>query len=208
MPSLRPALKPVALAAPLALLPTLAFAHTGVGFGWAGGLAHGLAHPLFGLDHLLAMVMVGVLACQLGGSALWRLPMTFVLVMAAGGVMGVAGLGLPLVETAVATSVVALGALVAFRNGRGSGAPLALAMALTAAFALFHGHAHGAEMPSDASGLAYALGFLSMTALLHAAGIGLGLGLQRVGAGRGPALTRAAGATTALLGVAILAGVL
>ena len=159
-------------AASLALAPTLAFAHPGHE---GAGLIHGFLHPLGGFDHIIAMVAVGLLAARLGGRALWLVPASFVVTMAVAGVAGSAGVGLPYVETGIALSVVALGAIVALRLTM----PVAAAMGLVAFFAIFHGYAHGAEMPETASGLAYGLGFVTATALLH--GIGIGLGLTIVG---------------------------
>jgi urease accessory protein len=183
------------------LLPTMAMAHTGVGA--AGGFAHGFWHPVTGLDHVLAMLLVGVLAWQLGGRALWLVPATFVLVMAAGGALAVAGLALPLVELGIALSVVVLGAAVAF----GIRAPVAVAMGVAGLFAIFHGHAHGAEMPGDASGLAYGIGFMIATAALHLAGLGLGYLVGAAGE-RYAVLVRSAGGLAAIAGVAILTGAL
>ncbi len=152
----------------LALVPTVAFAHPGHE---GPGLAAGFLHPLGGVDHIIAMVAVGLLAARLGGRALWLVPASFV------GTMTVAGLGLPYVETGIALSVVVLGAVAAF----GVAMPVAAAMGLVAFFAVFHGYAHGAEMPETASGLAYGAGFVAATALLHGVGIGLGLMIGRVG---------------------------
>jgi urease accessory protein len=183
----------------LALLPTAALAHTG--HAAAGGLASGFLHPLGGLDHVLAMVAVGLLAWNLGGRALWLVPLAFVAAMAAAGAIGMAGTALPLVELGIGLSVVAIGGLVAL----GLRLPTALAMGIAAVFAIFHGHAHGTEMDPTASGLAYGLGFAAATALLHATGILAGLGLGRLAAGGG-AFSRASGAAIAALGVLILAG--
>ncbi len=188
------------LAVPMALLPAVAFAHTGVGE--ASGFAHGFAHPVSGLDHILAMVMVGILAWQLGGRALWLVPASFVLVMALGGGLGVAGVDVPFVEVGIALSVVVLGAMVAL----GVNAPVAAAMGLVGLFAIFHGHAHGAEMPEDAGGVAYAAGFMLATALLHAAGLAAGFLIGRAGQHYGRAVVRAAGAFAAAAGLGILAG--
>lgn len=197
-------LKSAIRAAPalLALLPTAALAHTGVGA--TSGFAHGFGHPISGLDHILAMVMVGVLAWQLGGRAQWLVPAAFVAVMAVGGALGVAGIEIPFVEIGIALSVVVLGAMVAL----GMKAPLALAIGLVGLFAIFHGHAHGTEMPQDASGLAYAAGFMIATALLHLAGIGAGLLIGRAGASYGPAAVRSAGGVAAVAGVGILTGLI
>lgn len=197
----RPSRALPALAA-LLLLPTVAVAHTGVG--GASGFAHGFGHPLTGLDHVLAMVMVGVLAWQLGGRALWLVPGTFVAVMALGGAVGAAGLGLPLVEIGIALSVVVLGAIVAFDVRP----PVAAAAAIVGVFAVFHGHAHGAEMPGDAGGLAYGAGFMIATAVLHLAGIAAGFAIAALGRRVGPALVRSVGAVSVLGGVALLTGAL
>lgn len=185
-----------------AFLPTAALAHTGVGH--TSGFLHGFAHPISGLDHILAMIMVGVFAWQLGGRALWLVPATFVLVMALGGLLGVAGIGVPYVETGIALSVVVLGAVVAL----GVKAPVAVAMGLVGLFAIFHGHAHGAEMPEDAGGLAYAAGFMIATALLHAAGIGIGLMIGKASESYGAAVVRTTGVAAAVAGVGLLTGVL
>jgi urease accessory protein len=191
----------LALPATLALLPSAAMAHTGVGD--VGGFAHGFWHPITGLDHVLAMVLIGVLAWQLGGRALWLVPATFVLVMAVGGALGIAGMSLPLVELGIALSVVVLGAAVAL----GIRAPVAVAMGVAGLFAIFHGHAHGAEMPGDASGLAYGVGFMIATALLHLCGLGLGYLVAAAG-DRYAVVVRSAGGLAAIAGIAILTGAL
>ena len=197
----------VRLSAPIAALavalaPAIASAHTGIGA--TTGFLHGFWHPIGGIDHVLAMVAVGLLAAQLGGRALWAVPATFVAVMAAGGTLGMAGVALPAVEVGIALSVLVLGLVVL----AGRRWPLGLAMALVAVFAVFHGHAHGSEMPVDASGLSYGLGFMLATALLHLAGIGLGIGLGRLAATEGGRLIQASGAAIALAGVVLLAGAL
>jgi len=156
-----------ALAFAAAIIPTAALAHPGHD---AHGLVHGFAHPFGGFDHLIAMVAVGLYAFQLGGRALWLVPATFVAVMAAAGALGIAGVPLPGVESGIAASVIVLGAIVTLRVKM----PVAIAAALVGAFAVFHGHAHGTEMPLDAAGALYAAGFVTATALLHLAGIGLG----------------------------------
>lgn len=191
------------LAAGLALMtPAAAFAHTGVGE--TSGLVHGFMHPVGGLDHVLAMVMVGVLAAQIGGRALWLVPATFVAVMALGGAMGVAGLPLPYVEIGIALSVVVLGGMVALRRETS----VLAAAGIVGLFAVFHGYAHGAEMPVDASGLGYAAGFMAATALLHVAGVALGIAINRLSAVTGPALVRSAGALAAVAGFGLLTGAL
>src|SRR5215207_4589987 len=136
----RPILPRLALAIVVAFVPTVAFAHTGVGT--TSGFAHGFMHPLTGIDHILAMVMVGVFAWQLGGRALWLVPTTFVVIMALGGVLSITGVPVPFVEIGIALSVIVLGAVVAL----GIKAPVAVAMSVVGLFAVFHGHAHGAEM--------------------------------------------------------------
>ncbi|TNC72360.1 HupE/UreJ family protein [Rubellimicrobium roseum] len=178
----------------LLLAPGAASAHTGA----AGGLVSGLSHPVLGLDHVVAMVAVGLWGSVLGRPALWALPVAFPLVMAFGGVLGILGVLLPGVETGIALSGVALGLLVAFAVRL----PLALAGAIVAAFALFHGHAHGAELPVAANPLAYAVGFVVSTGLLHLLGIGIGEATVR----RGRPVLRALGAAIALMGGAFLTG--
>lgn len=191
----------VVLAATLTTLPGIALAHTGTGD--SHGLVHGMTHPIGGIDHVLAMVAVGLYAAHLGGRALWLVPTSFVGVMLLGGVLGISGVDLPHVETAIALSVVALGLVVSLRLGL----PTLAAMALAGAFAVFHGLAHGAEMPQDASGLGYATGFALATALLHAAGIGFGLTIERAGDRLGPRIAQAGGGAIALAGIVLLTGV-
>lgn len=177
----------------VAVLSGQAWAHPGH---VAPSFAGGLAHPVTGLDHVLAMLAVGVWAAQSGGRARWALPAVFVGVMGVGGAVGMAGVGLPGVEAGIAASVVVLGLLVACA-ARWS---VAAAAPLVGAFAFFHGHAHGTELPAAASGTAYAAGFVVATALLHAAGLWLG----HVAASRGHArLLRAAGAAVALVGAVV-----
>lgn len=183
------------------LISATASAHTG--HGDTAGFVHGFAHPIGGLDHVLAMVAVGLFAAIVGGRALWRVPASFVAVMALGGVLGAAGLAVPFVEIAIAVSVVVLGGAVFLRQKL----PVSAAMALVGFFAAFHGFAHGAEMPAAASGLAYGLGFVAATALLHAAGLAAGLGAMRLGAKAGPAVLRIGGGLVSLAGLGLLAGV-
>ena len=183
-------------------LPALAYAHTGVGD--TSGFMHGFGHPISGIDHILPMVMVGVFAFQLGGRAIWLVPTTFVMVMAVGGGLGIAGIDVPFVETGIALSVVVLGAVVALRIK----APTAVAMGLVALFAIFHGHAHGAEMPENEGGAAYGAGFMLATAILHVAGITIGFVIARVGERRGQIFVRATGGLAAIAGIGILTRVL
>lgn len=191
-----------ALAALLALSPSLAFAHPG--HGEAVGFAHGFWHPVGGLDHVLAMVAVGIFAVNLGGRALWAVPATFVALMAAGGALGMYSVAVPFVEIGIAASVIVLGSAVAlgWKNW-----PLGAALALVGFFAVFHGHAHGTEMPADASALTYAAGFMLATALLHVVGIGAGIAIGKAGA-RAPRLTQALGAVVAVAGIGLLTGVI
>jgi len=169
-----------------------ATAHTG--HGPTHGFFHGLEHPLGGLDHLLAMLAVGLWAAQTGGRALWLVPLTFLSVMVLGGVLGMAGITVPFVEGGILVSVFGLGVLIAAAVRL----PLAASMAIVGFFALFHGHAHGAEMPAATSGLAYAAGFVLSTAFLHAAGAGLGILLGVLSA---PVLARVAGGVVAVAGL-------
>ena len=160
------------------------------------GIASGFAHPLFGLDHVLAMVAVGLWASQLGGRALWLVPASFVTVMAVGAALGTAGV-LPAVELGIVGSILVLGALVAFATRL----PVWAGMAVVGVFALFHGHAHGAEMPDAGSAVLYAVGFLAATALLHGIGVAAGLYWQRAADGW---LVRAGGAAVAATGLVLL----
>jgi urease accessory protein len=188
------------LAAILALLPMVAMAHTGAGAHIDA--MHGFLHPLTGLDHILAMVAVGVFAAQLGGRSLWAVPAAFVLAMVTGGAFGYFGTPLPMVEQGIALSVIVMGLAVAF----GAKLPVGPAMALVAVFAVFHGHAHGAEGTGAGSFLGYAAGFVVATALLHAAGVVLGRTLERLGGGLALNSRRLVGAAGAVAGAAILMG--
>lgn len=157
------------------------------------GLIAGLAHPFSGLDHLLAMLAVGMWAAQQGGRALWALPLTFVGVMALGGALGVAGVALPGMEAGILLSVLALGLLVA----TGTRWTLQLACTTVGVFALFHGAAHGLEMPLTASPVGYGIGMLAATALLHTGGVLAGVKL-RVG------VLRIAGAAVSIAGLGLI----
>lgn len=186
-----------ALCAIVLFWPLAASAH--VGSGEAGGFVTGLLHPVSGLDHVLAMVAVGLWGAQLRMPAIWILPVAFPLVMALGGLLGLLGIPLPGVEVGIAASAIVLGAMVlgAVRP------PLWLALVLVSVFAVFHGHAHGTELPAGQSGLAYSLGFVIATGLLHACGIAIGLiNHWRAGA----VVLRAVGAAVAVGGVYFLAG--
>ena len=187
-------------AALLTLVATSAQAHTGIGV--AGGVGYGFAHPVAGLDHVLAMIAVGLFASRLGGRALVLLPLSFIALMIVGGAVGMAGADLPLVEIGIGLSVVVLGLCVAC----GYRMPVAAAMALAGVFALFHGHAHGAEMPDSFSGLNYTAGFVLATSLLHVAGIAIGLATNRLGDAFNTPVLRMMGSGIALAGAVILIG--
>jgi urease accessory protein len=178
-----------------------ALAH--VGLGHVAGFSHGFVHPFSGLDHIIAMVAVGLYAANLGGRNLWLVPSAFVATMIAGGVLGYIDVPLPLVEGGIGLSVVIMSLLVA----AGVNLPTGAAMALVSLFALFHGHAHGSEGTALASFLPYAAGFVMATASLHFAGIGLGLGLGKLATSASLTLKRSVGIAGALAGIAILAGV-
>lgn len=195
-------LRALTIAAMLALSGAAApaFAHTGVSA--AHDLTHGFFHPLSGLDHILAMVAVGLYAAQLGGRNIWLVPAAFVGTMIVGGLLGYGGVPLPMVEQGIGLSVVAMSLAVAL----GVRLPTVAAMAMVGAFALFHGHAHGSEGAELGSFVSYAAGFVAATAILHAAGIALGLGLDRLGTMPSAALRRVAGVAGTLAGIAILAG--
>jgi len=176
----------------LVLLATPALAHTGAG---AAGFGAGLWHPLLGLDHLLAMVAVGLLAGSQRGAAVWLWPASFVAAMVAGGSLALNGVGLSLVEPMVLASVLVLGAMLV----AGVRPALPAGVGLVGLLALFHGHAHGSEIAEGASGIAYAAGFALSTAVLHGAGVLLALGTR-------PAASKALGAaiTAGGLGLALL----
>ncbi len=188
----------IALALAVWALPGLALAHAEAGV--AGGLTAGLLHPILGFDHLVAMVAVGLWGAQLRSPAIWLLPITFPMVMALGALIGVAGAPLPFVEFGIAASALVLGVMVAFSVRL----PLAAAATIVGAFALFHGHAHGTELPGAANPLAYGVGFVISTGCLHLAGILIGL-LVRWPAGE--RIVRACGAVVAGVGVFALAAI-
>ncbi|MBK8160185.1 MAG: HupE/UreJ family protein [Rhodospirillaceae bacterium] len=187
----------LAAAAALISLATPAFAHTGH---HAAGFAAGLAHPFSGLDHLLAMAGIGVWAAQLGGHNRWRVPLAFVGTMLLGAGLALVGFPLPQVGLGIAGSVIAIGLLV----GLGTKLPNAAAIALAALVALFHGHAHGTELPTMASAWNYGMGFVLATSLLHMAGLGLGHIAFRTAR---PVLLKLAGLATALAGGVLVAGI-
>jgi urease accessory protein len=160
------------------------FAHTGDA---GGGFISGLSHPIGGLDHVLAMVAVGLWGAQLGPPHVWLLPVAFPLMMACGAALGLMGYPLPLVEVGIACSAIALGLMVLLE----ARPPQRVSLTLVAFFAVFHGHAHGTELPAGQSGVLYSVGFVISTGLLHAVGIGIGT-VHRWHAGR--VILRTAGA--------------
>lgn len=184
-----------ALAAALLLAPAIAQAHQEAG--QAAGFLAGLSHPVSGLDHVLAMVAVGLWGAVLEAPAIWVLPVAFPAVMALGGMMGLLGIPLPGIEVGIAVSAIVLGAAVLAELRP----PLWLATTIVAFFAIFHGHAHGRELPDGTSALLYSLGFVMATGLLHAFGILLGVA-HRWSAGR--QAVRAAGGGVALAGLFFL----
>jgi urease accessory protein len=157
------------------LTPQIAHAH--VGILTASGWEHGVLHPLLGIDHLIVMLAVGIWARQQGGRATWLVPLSFVSLMVLGGMLGMFIIPLPYIEVGILMSLLVLGVLIAASIRL----PLTASMALVGLFALFHGYAHGTEMPSTDSGLYYALGFITATTLLHITGIGMSNWLQRMG---------------------------
>jgi urease accessory protein len=157
------------LLAAIVLTTAPALAHTSNGLGI--GFVSGFTHPLTGVDHILAMVAVGIWGAQLGQPAIWLLPVTFPLVMSIGGALGVRGVPIPGVEIGVAVSAIVLGAMI-LSSAR---PPLWVAAAIVGAFAIFHGHAHGTELPKAAYPLAFGVGFVLSTGLLHLSGIAIGL---------------------------------
>jgi urease accessory protein len=165
--------------------------------GQATGFVTGFGHPWSGFDHVLAMIAVGIWGAQLGAPALWLLPVVFPMVMAQGAFLGLIGLPLPGVEVGIALSALLLGAMV----GGEVRPKLGVAALLVGAFAVFHGHAHGTELPAGQSGLLYSMGFVSATGCLHGLGIALGL-LHRWPAGQ--LALRGAGALIAIMGVLFL----
>jgi urease accessory protein len=185
------------LVATMLAAPALALAHAGHGTMGSGGFLDGLIHPVTGLDHVVAMVAVGLWGAQLGLPAIWLLPITFPLVMALGGVLGVIGVPLPHAVAGVALSGVVLGAMVAFA----ARPALWVAAVIVAAFAIFHGHTHGTALPLSGVPLAFFSGFVISTGLLHATGILIGV-LNRWP--RGAQAIRAGGVLIALIGAGYL----
>lgn len=183
----------------LLCISSVAYGHEGAGI--AGGFVSGFAHPILGWDHVAAMVAVGLWGAFLGSPAIWILPVVFPLVMAFGGALGVMGIPIPSIETGIAVSAIVLGAMVAFAIRP----PLWVAAILVGVFAIFHGHAHGTELPSAANPLAYSAGFVISTGMLHLSGIAFGL-LVRWPAGK--IAVRTFGVFISIAGVGFLTGIL
>ena len=181
----------------LILMPEIALAHAPEGAG--GGFVTGFLHPIMGVDHLVAMVAVGLWGAFLGERALWILPIVFPSIMAVGAAFGIVGLEIPLVEFVIALSGVVLGALIALRVR----APLAIAMVLVGIFAIFHGYAHGVEMPEQISAITYSAGFVIGTGLLHLAGVAIGFATRLP---RGELLVRGCGGVISAIGLSYLVG--
>jgi urease accessory protein len=198
LPKKLPAAHGVAFATLLLIvLPATVHAHSETGT--IGGFVSGFRHPLTGLDHIVAMVAVGLWGAYLGAPAMWLLPVVFPVVMAFGGALGVMGVPMPGVETCIALSGVALGLMVACA----AKPPLWIAAVLVGFFAIFHGHAHGTELPQSANAMTYAIGFVIATGLLHLSGIAFGL-LVKWPWGR--ILVRTSGAAIACIGFLFLVG--
>lgn len=186
----------IPIAALMLLASTPAFAHLNPAE--HGSLSAGLSHPFSGIDHILAMIGVGLWAALLGGRAVWAVPVAFLIAMTAGFAAALAGVPLPFVEPAIAASVVVLGLLVLVALQ----VPTSMGMAVVGFFALFHGYAHGGEL-GEAGALPFIAGFVLATALLHGIGVAIGLGAARFG---GTFVTRLAGGLAALGGLWLLAG--
>jgi len=176
------------------LVPGLALAHSGDHAG--SGFVSGLSHPVFGLDHLLAMLAVGLWGAQSGGRAVFIWPVIFPLIMVMGAVAALSGISLPFVEPGILASVIILGLMIAIAVKP----PVWVGAVIVGALAIFHGHAHGTELPHAANAAMYAAGFVISTGLIHLAGIGLGE-LRRIKTG--PVLVRALGGLTALAGLVL-----
>lgn len=189
------------LALTLAIVPGVAYAHDGTNLA-LGGFLSGLVHPVLGYDHLLAMLSVGILSAQIGGRAIWTVPATFVSVMAVGGLLGLIDIGLTATEFGIAVSLVILGSVIAAERRLS----ILVAMVGVGFFAIFHGYAHGSEVPETAEPFLYALGFLIGTALIHITGVVIGDISRHYE--RGKIILRVGGALIALIGLLFVFGVL
>jgi urease accessory protein len=185
----------------LSTIPTVAYAHDGTNLP-LGGFLSGFVHPVLGYDHLLAMLSVGILSAQIGGRAIWTVPATFVSVMALGGLLGLINIGLTHTELGIAISLVILGLVIAAERRLS----VRVAMIGVGFFAIFHGYAHGSEVPKTAEPFLYALGFLTGTALIHITGVVVGDIARHYE--RGKIALRAGGALITLIGTAFVLGIL
>lgn len=182
-------------------IPGVAYAHDGTNLG-LGGFLSGIVHPVLGYDHLLAMLSVGIISAQIGGRAIWTVPSTFVTVMAVGGFLGLINIGLTVTELGIAVSLLILGLAIAAERK----IPVLIVMIGVGFFAIFHGYAHGAEMPDTAEPFLYALGFLVGTALIHLTGVLIGDISRHYESGK--VVLRIGGALIALIGLLFIFGVL
>lgn len=181
----------------LVLSTSPVLAHTGAGS--TLGFSSGFGHPISGLDHVLAMIAVGILAAQQGGNAVWLVPASFLFMMVVGGTMGHWEYSIPYVEIGILGSVIVLGGVIAL----GRKMPTLIAMAMTGTFALFHGHAHGTEMPADSNSILYVLGFVIATTILHALGVFAGILYQTKTKEYGRAAAKAIGSAISLAGLVL-----
>lgn len=191
-------LKSLCLLSLLLMYSTIASAHETHGI--TGGFISGFSHPFLGLDHVAAMVAVGLWGALLGNASVWVLPIVFPLIMAFGGALGVIGIAVPAVETGIAASALVIGLMVAFK----ARPPIYIAAVIVGVFAIFHGHAHGTELPGSVSPLTYSIGFVISTGLLHLAGILFGLMIRWP---VGKVAVQIGGGVIALAGVGFLTGV-
>ena len=186
-------------AAILTLAASSALAHSSAES--VSGISAGFIHPIGGLDHVLAMVAVGILAAQLGGKSILLVPASFVGMMVVGCLLGIAGIPVLFIEFGIVGSVVILGVVIATEVQ----VPTGLAMSLVGLLAVFHGYAHGTEMPLNANGIEYGMGFIIATAVLHAVGALLGIGIEKITRKFAPTTIRAGGAIIATVGVFLFA---
>ena len=191
----------LAIVCAISIIPSTVYAHEGSDMP-LGGFLSGLVHPVLGYDHLLAMLSVGILSAQIGGKAIWTVPATFVSVMAVGGALGLIDIGLSVTEIGIALSLVILGSVIASERRF----PTWLAMIGVGFFAIFHGYAHGTEMPQTAEPFLYAFGFLVGTAMIHIAGVVVGDISKHYQ--RGPLILRIGGGLIALIGILFVVGVI
>ena len=194
-------LKSFLMALLFAAIPGVAYAHDGTNLG-LGGFLSGIVHPVLGYDHLLAMLSVGIISAQIGGRAIWTVPSTFVTVMAIGGVLGLMNIGLTVTELGIAVSLVILGLVIAAERR----IPTLIVMIGVGFFAIFHGYAHGAEMPDTAEPFLYALGFLVGTALIHISGVVIGDISRHYESGK--VILRIGGGLISLVGLLFIFGIL